>query len=294
MARMHISITGDLGSGKSTVAKALSQELGLEYLSTGGLQRQLAANMGMNTLEFNRYTNENLNVDDFIDQRLRDINNAAELYILDSRLAWHFVTSSFKVYLTAADEVAAARVLIDTSRVGEPLAADVASKMLEQRERRTLEDNRFAENYGIKPSIYLDFDAVIDTSTATVEQVKDTIKKLYFAKTNAQPQLPHWLSPKRLLPSSVQCEVAYLPAFLQHQVICMYIDSELFIINEQEKVRHLLLNNAPLVPLQVVNESNEVLPYDSLKAAVIKSYSVPYLKKWEADNGFEFYHYPKK
>ncbi|MBO5847261.1 MAG: (d)CMP kinase, partial [Bacteroidales bacterium] len=52
----HISITGDLGSGKSSVAKILCQDLGFEYFSTGSLQRKLAAEKGMNTLDMNKFS----------------------------------------------------------------------------------------------------------------------------------------------------------------------------------------------------------------------------------------------
>ena len=37
-----ISLAGDLGSGKSTVAKILIEALGAEYYSTGSLVRQIA------------------------------------------------------------------------------------------------------------------------------------------------------------------------------------------------------------------------------------------------------------
>ena len=80
---MHISITGDLGSGKSTVAKELCHILNYKYLSTGLLQRELGQERGMNTLEFNKFTDDNKEIDDYIDQSLKDVNNQEEPYVLD-------------------------------------------------------------------------------------------------------------------------------------------------------------------------------------------------------------------
>ena len=161
---MHITITGDLGSGKSTVAKELCRILGYTYLSTGQIQRNLAMEMGMNTLEFNRYTDQNLHIDDYIDKKVKEINDIKEPHVLDSRLAWHFINTSFKIYLMALDEVAAARVMKDDVRIGEPLASDIQGKIKELRDRRESENQRFSSNYGVKPSLFTDFAAVVDLS----------------------------------------------------------------------------------------------------------------------------------
>jgi predicted cytidylate kinase len=176
---MHISITGDLGSGKSTVAKELCRMLNYKYLSTGLVQRQLGLEKGMNTLEFNKFMNENQEIDDYIDDKLREVNHQTEPYVLDSRLGWHFVPKSFKVYLTARDEVAASRVLSDEKRIGEPQTLDVEAKIKELQERRRIENERFTQKYGVAPDLSRDFDAVIDTSSASVAEVVTRILDLY-------------------------------------------------------------------------------------------------------------------
>lgn len=50
---MIITISGDIGSGKSTTGKLLAKKLDYKYLSTGAIQRQIAEEMGMTTLELN-------------------------------------------------------------------------------------------------------------------------------------------------------------------------------------------------------------------------------------------------
>ena len=51
---MHITITGNLGSGKSTICNILKEKYQFEIYSTGKVQRKLAEDMGMTTLEFNQ------------------------------------------------------------------------------------------------------------------------------------------------------------------------------------------------------------------------------------------------
>ena len=50
-----ISLAGDLGSGKSTVANILVERLGAEYYSTGSIVRGIAERMGMTIGELNVY-----------------------------------------------------------------------------------------------------------------------------------------------------------------------------------------------------------------------------------------------
>ena len=49
-----ITISGMLGSGKSTVAKILAQKLDYGYYSTGNAQREIAQKRGLTTLELNQ------------------------------------------------------------------------------------------------------------------------------------------------------------------------------------------------------------------------------------------------
>ena len=176
---MHISITGDLGSGKSSVAKMLSDKLGYKFLSTGAIQRRLALEKGMNTLEFNNYTDHNKEIDDYIDQHLKDINNINEPYVIDSRLAWFFIKNSFKVYLNTNKKIAAQRILNDNNRISEPITTEIEKKIEESEMRRNSEMSRFKKNYGVKYDINSSFDLVLDTSYISIEEVVQKILDVY-------------------------------------------------------------------------------------------------------------------
>lgn len=183
----HISITGDLGSGKSSVAKILCQQLQFEYFSTGSLQRKLAAEKGMNTLDMNKFSESTKEVDDYIDNFLRNIEadkNADITYILDSRLAWHFVPGSFKVFIKVAPQVAAERVLADKLRSNEPGSDNLQATIDNLQARMQSECKRFKDYYNIDYRKEENFDLVIDSSHLTAQEVADAIVQAYQSHLN--------------------------------------------------------------------------------------------------------------
>jgi predicted cytidylate kinase len=304
---MHISITGDLGSGKSTVAKEICRILNFKYLSTGLIQRELGQQRGMNTLEFNKFTDDNKDIDDYIDQKLKDVNNQEEPFVLDSRLGWHFVKKSFKVYLMAIDEVAASRVIGDEKRIGEPSAIDIQQKIKDQRERRKSENDRFEKNYGVKPSIFSDFDAVIDTSSATVSEVTNLILSL-FEKYKANEIIPSniWLSPQRIFPtedvsvttSSVAKEVrqdveknGFNP---ECPISCVLFKKDFFVFDGHKRLSASLFNKSPFIPVKLVAKNEEtVLPSFKVEQFVSDALNISWLNDWEEAHHYKFFHYPE-
>jgi cytidylate kinase len=110
---MHITITGMLGSGKSTICKIISEQKGYEIYSTGKIQRQVAAQKGITTLELNKIMLEYPELDSIIDNETVRISEESsdKTIIFDSRMAWFFVKNSFKIFLTVDPLVSAQRVI---------------------------------------------------------------------------------------------------------------------------------------------------------------------------------------
>ena len=172
---MHITITGKLGSGKSTVAKKLVEQYGFEIFSTGAILRAAAAERGMDVLELNKELSAKLDsdrsMDDLIDNTT--IRVAAERkddkLIFDSRMAWHFVPDSFKVFVTVEPRVAAERVMKDP-RPGEP-AEDIDELCAELVERSKVEQSRFMQLYGVDYYDYNNYNLVVDSSRRTPDEI---------------------------------------------------------------------------------------------------------------------------
>jgi cytidylate kinase len=168
-----ISLTGDLGSGKSHLSRLLSEKLGYRIISTGHIQRDIAHKHGMTTLELNEYTRTHPEIDDEIDGRVSELGNSTESLIFDSRLAWHFAPHSFKVYLTVDPDEAARRIFKDQRYSEKYQTVEEAKQQILARRQSELQ--RFKEYYHIDYADLHNYDIVVDTSHHPPSEVCETI-----------------------------------------------------------------------------------------------------------------------
>lgn len=169
-----ITITGDLGSGKSVVSKTLRDELGFEIYSTGKVQREIAARYGMTTLELNQYAETHPEIDEEIDSVFLELNERPEGLIVDSRMAWFFMKDSFKVYLAVPPEVSAARIMADKTRSKEKYR-DLEHAIHDITARKSSENRRFLEIYNADCADKNNFDLVVDTSNIPPDEVASRV-----------------------------------------------------------------------------------------------------------------------
>jgi len=165
-----ISITGDLGSGKSAVSRLLQQETGFEIFSTGKIQREIAARRSMTTLELNKYAETHPEIDEEIDNFSKSLGKRDVSVIVDSRMAWFFIPNSFKIYLQVEPEEAARRILGDNNRQSEAYQ-DLNTAKAKIMARKQSENARFLQLYGVDCGDMTNFDLVADTTEKTPEQV---------------------------------------------------------------------------------------------------------------------------
>ncbi len=178
MAR-SITITGALGSGKSTIAKMLAQKLGYTHYSTGDAQRQIADSYHMTTLELNQLADTEPSIDQQIDSIFNQLENSGKLYVIDSRMAWFFMPRSFKVKLTVEPKTAALRILNDTSRSGEKKYKTIDDALDATMNRRSNEIERFKKTYGVDIEDQNNYDITIDTTDLSPEEICRIILKEY-------------------------------------------------------------------------------------------------------------------
>ncbi|MDD3669182.1 MAG: cytidylate kinase family protein [Alphaproteobacteria bacterium] len=170
-----ITLSGMLGSGKSTAAKLLAAKLGYGYYSTGAAQRALAQQRGVTTLELNKMAETDSTIDRQIDGVFQALAGGDANLVVDSRLAFFFLPDSFKVKLNVDPETAGARVFNDSARKGERKYASGAEATEALLSRRALERGRWKKIYGVDIDDDGLFDCVIDTTGRTPEQVRDLI-----------------------------------------------------------------------------------------------------------------------
>ena len=73
-----ITISGLPGTGKTTVAKLLEQRLGLRYVYSGEIFRQLAQKHHMSLEEFGKYCESHREIDEELDQYQLDYSTTGQ------------------------------------------------------------------------------------------------------------------------------------------------------------------------------------------------------------------------
>ncbi len=183
MKKNIITIAGKLGSGKSTTAKKIAERLGYTHFSSGDFYRDAAVARGMTVTELNQYAQTNPEVDFEIDEILRHKGEVLDSLVIDSRLAFHWIPQSFKVYLDIDPLLAAQRMLKDRENNPERQASEKSNTLEEMvadaKMRLDSEKERYQKLYGIDHTDPQHFDLVIDTGSYTIDEAVNIILEAY-------------------------------------------------------------------------------------------------------------------
>ena len=194
---INITIAGDLGSGKSTVANHLISNIDYRIESAGLIFRRLAEQHGMTAKEFNQFIESNPKYDNMVDDTIKEMGAKEENIIFDSRLAWYFVPKSFKIYMYVDVDTATERIFNDTGRVSESYS-DMTTAKKEIIERRQSEVLRYKTFYNIDINNFKNYDFIIDTSYATKDEVNEAVLSNFRAFEKGEAYDRILLSPKNL------------------------------------------------------------------------------------------------
>jgi len=97
---MKITIFGLAWSWTSTMWKMLSEKLWYKFMSTWNIMRSWADDMWYDLYEFEDKVIKNDKTFDIkLDNKVVDFWKSEDDFIFESRLAWHFIPDSFKIFL---------------------------------------------------------------------------------------------------------------------------------------------------------------------------------------------------
>ncbi len=165
---MRITISGPPGSGKTTVAKILSQKIGYPLISGGEIFRGMAKKMNMSLVEFSKYAEENPEIDYKIDDEIARRAKEMEDVVIDSRLSgWIMVKNgidAFKIFIDASREIRAKRIQNRDGGNFEEVMRDMVF-------REESEKKRYWELYGIDFDDKSIYDLVVNSDTMNPEEI---------------------------------------------------------------------------------------------------------------------------
>lgn len=289
----HVAISGELGSGKSAVAAALAAALGAEVVSTGAIHRQIAASRGQSALQTNLAAEEDEAIDRAIDGELQRRAGLPDPTVFDSRMAWHFVPDAFKVHLVVDPGVGAARM---ASRVATAVEtyADVDEAVAQAEERHASEQRRFLAKYAVDIDRLRNYDAVIDTTGADVDQVAARVEAEFRAAEDGAQGHVLVLSPRRLFPTHFPDELLHDtdPGTDRAVPVVGYSRPHFFVLSGHRAVAAALRSGTQLLSARLGAEGGELDDGGVSADARLGHVQRGRLHAWEDAFGFRFTSYP--
>ncbi|MGC8663324.1 MAG: (d)CMP kinase [Thermoplasmata archaeon] len=165
---MIIIISGPPGSGKTTVAKMLSEKLNLPLVSSGNIFRSMAKDLGKSVEEFSKIAEKDDSIDRNIDEKILEIMKKGNDMVIDSRLAGWFAKknniNAFKVYLNANRNKRYERINKREKTTIQNLTI-----------REESEIKRYMNIYGIDFKDLSIYDLVLNTDDLSPENIVDLI-----------------------------------------------------------------------------------------------------------------------
>jgi cytidylate kinase len=176
---MIITISGDPGSGKSTVAREVAKRLHYTHYSGGDMRGMLAREKGVTVDKINRLAEKDPSIDRELDERMARLGKEQDNLVIDTHIAWFFIPGAVKIYLVCDLDTGAQRVFkartTEKDREDEPLYKSVADVKKALERRNASNRKRFLQYYGVDNTDRKYFDFVIDTCHLSMAQVTEQV-----------------------------------------------------------------------------------------------------------------------
>ena len=170
---MTITISGTPGSGKSTVAKLLEKKLGLKYIYSGEIFREMAKKYKMSLEEFGRYCERHREVDKELDDYQLEILQMGNVIVegrISGWIAHRNNIPAVKVALDADIETRARRIVKREN-------GGIEKRKHELLAREKSEAKRYKNYYDIDLKDDSIYDLVINSTDKTPGEIVEIITR---------------------------------------------------------------------------------------------------------------------
>lgn len=149
-----ITLSGEVGSGKSSTGRILAKLLGYSFESLGNNARAKAEEMGLSIVDFQQHCQKNPDFDKNLDTDFAAECNDLTGAVIDFRMGFKFINKGLHIFLGVGIEEAERRIKHDL-RVGENTSTIG--------QRNNSFRKQFIQNYGEDYTSPSHYDLVIDT-----------------------------------------------------------------------------------------------------------------------------------
>ena len=170
---MIITISGTVGSGKSSVGILIAKKLGFKYYCIGDLRREMAKKRGISLAELNKLGEKDPSTDTEPDKFAEEKGKTEDNFVMVGRTSFHFIPKSVKIFLYVDTKTGAERVL-NHSRNDEKYK-NLNEAIEKIRMRLESDDARYRKYYNLDVFDKKNYDYIIDTTNLTIKKVVDGI-----------------------------------------------------------------------------------------------------------------------
>lgn len=168
---LRITVSGDIGSGKSTFAKHLAEDLKVTRIYAGALMREEAARLNMTMDQFGQLLTTDDTFDRQVDALQKEKSMSMERGVFEGRTAWYFVENpTVRVFFKVDPRVSAQR-LWNSDDPSRDKYQSIDEIVTANELRKIAEEKRYQTYYGISAYDPKNFDVIVDTSGKSIDEV---------------------------------------------------------------------------------------------------------------------------
>lgn len=148
-----ITLSGCVGSGKTTIGRLLAERLKWNFTSIGNRTRAFAESKGMRIVEFQAHCLDHPELDKQLDAEFSGECNSADRLVIDYRLGFKFIADAYHIFLKISEATAEERLK----------AANRATESFKTvKERNDSFHKQFVNAYGVDYTEEKHYDLVVD------------------------------------------------------------------------------------------------------------------------------------